>query len=52
MKSIKTVPSDDSDIGQALWEAAQIGFWSAVLSVAEFGALIAEFVHRGKQEAN
>ena len=52
MKSIRSIPEGDLAISQELWEAAQIGFWSAVQSVVELGALISKFVHRGKQQTD
>jgi len=52
MNNIRSISEDDLTISQALWEAAQIGFWSAVLLVVELLALIAEFVHRDKQQAD
>ncbi|MEI7792369.1 MAG: hypothetical protein WCI57_02700 [Candidatus Berkelbacteria bacterium] len=52
MKNIRSISESDLTVSQALWEAAQIGFWSAVLSVVELGAMISKFVHRGKQQTD
>lgn len=46
------VSEENFTLGQALCEAAQIGFYSAVLLVIEFIALISDFVRYGKRQTD